>query len=403
LAGGSIRLKISGKLLWNTRASFNFSFFSENYLSKISIENAMHSEKLLSWLKMRRLMPAVRNNSKHFRRVLEKSLKARKEKILLIGDYGSTLKRVSPVITAAYYLAAQKMGMDAEVIMQGTKGRQDRADSEVIRRLKTLNRGSAVIMNVSNRLGTLRELGKSFRRYSKSREYRFLSTSGLGGLRTSEIFNITNAFNIDYGKLKKHAARLKEKMDGAREARLTTAAGTDVKFNIHGQKSIAIDGDYTKSRSGGNMPPGEVYIAPRGNMVEGRVVIDGSSRLKKTTMKLRKPITLEIRHGSVYQIRGGLEAMMLQRTLRWAKARSKFPMNVMKIGELGIGLNPNAKIVGSMVIDEKSLGTAHVALGSNYWFGGSIYSLIHLDQVFKNPKVFLDGKQIELPKKKDFI
>jgi hypothetical protein len=37
-----------------------------------------------------------------------------------------------------------------------------------------------------------------------------------------------------------------------------------------------------------------------------------------------------------------------------------------------------------------------VGIGSNYWFGGNIYAIIHLDQVFKKPKIKFDGKVIEL-------
>ncbi len=363
----------------------------------------MHSKKLVSWMKKKRLVHGAKNNSKYFKKVLEESLKASKEKIFLIGDYGQTFRRVSPVITTSYLLAAEKTGIETETLMQNTKSREDKVDHKIIQGLKTLPRGSVVVINVSNRLGKLRELGKSFRRYSKFKELRFISTSGLGGLRTSDIFNITNTFNIDYLKLKHHAARLKCMLDGARKVRVTTPKGTDVRFNVLKQKSIAIDGDYSRPRSGGNMPPGEVYIAPRENKVEGKVVIDGSCRMKDGTLIVNRPVTLEIRNGSVYNIKGGREAAILDRTLRWAKSISKFPMNVMKIGELGIGLNPNARIVGSTVIDEKSLGTAHVALGSNYWFGGSIYSRVHLDQVFKNPKIFIDGKEFELPKRRDLL
>ena len=49
-----------------------------------------------------------------------------------------------------------------------------------------------------------------------------------------------------------------------------------------------------------------------------------------------------------------------------------------------------------MIVDDKTLGTAHIGIGSNYWFGGSIYAIIHLDQVFKNPAIYLDGKLLKI-------
>ena len=42
------------------------------------------------------------------------------------------------------------------------------------------------------------------------------------------------------------------------------------------------------------------------------------------------------------------------------------------------------------------LGTAHIGIGSNYWFGGPIRTIIHLDQVFKNPLFKLDGESLNI-------
>ena len=78
----------------------------------------------------------------------------------------------------------------------------------------------------------------------------------------------------------------------------------------------------------------------------------------------------------------------------WAYNTSKNPDGVKMIGELGIGINPDASLIGPTIINEKLLGTAHVAIGSNYWFGGNIYAKIHLDQVFRKPKIEADGKAI---------
>ena len=63
---------------------------------------------------------------------------------------------------------------------------------------------------------------------------------------------------------------------------------------------------------------------------------------------------------------------------------------------MGIGLNNKAKIIGATIVDDKVLGTAHVGIGSNYWFGGTIYAIIHLDQVFKAPKIYFDNRLVEI-------
>ena len=96
------------------------------------------------------------------------------------------------------------------------------------------------------------------------------------------------------------------------------------------------------------------------------------------------------------EIKGGREADMLRESLEWAERTAKHDWGIRRLCELGIGLNPAARISGSMIIDEKVLKTAHVALGSNNWFGGTVYAAIHLDQVFKKPRITVDGRFLEV-------
>ena len=76
-----------------------------------------------------------------------------------------------------------------------------------------------------------------------------------------------------------------------------------------------------------------------------------------------------IENGEVKEIQGGREAAKLQESLRYADLNGKNDWGHRMIGEVGIGLNPNARVCGAMIIDEKVKGTAHVALGST----GSMY------------------------------
>ena len=105
---------------------------------------------------------------------------------------------------------------------------------------------------------------------------------------------------------------------------------------------------------------------------------------------------MTIEDGNIVNIGGNEEARQLEAALKWAASVAKNPGNVRRICELGIGLNPQASIIGAMIVDDKTLGTAHIGIGSNYWFGGNIYAIIHLDQVFKNPSVYLDGELLKI-------
>ncbi|HXZ90409.1 MAG TPA: hypothetical protein VEG61_05050, partial [Candidatus Dormibacteraeota bacterium] len=83
------------------------------------------------------------------------------------------------------------------------------------------------------------------------------------------------------------------------------------------------------------------------------------------------------------------DALRLSSILREAGSRAAY-----RVCEFGIGLNPLASIRGSIIEDEGKLGTAHVALGDNTRIGGVNKARIHVDLVFRNPHVQLDGVSV---------
>jgi len=113
--------------------------------------------------------------------------------------------------------------------------------------------------------------------------------------------------------------------------------------------------------------------------------------------------------GFVTEITGGVEANELQETIDKAEetvkkfvSEGKIPKdvegeyikNAKNLGELGIGLNKSAKIVGNMLEDEKVYGTCHIAIGANY--DEDAKSLIHLDGLVKSPTItakYKDGSE----------
>jgi leucyl aminopeptidase (aminopeptidase T) len=249
---------------------------------------------------------------------------------------------------------------------------------------------------MSDKLGNIQELGKSFRKWAAKRNHRFISAMSLGDLATSNIELITKAIDVNYKPLQTQHETIRQKLEKAKEIHITTPAGTDLYYDKSGIKAISADGNYTLPGTGGNLPAGEVYAPPNGKRIEGKVVIDGSSRTHEHTILIRKPIELTIADGNIVEIKGEEEAKQLEAALKWAASIAKNPGNVRRICELGIGLNPQASIIGAMIVDDKTLGTAHIGIGSNYWFGGSIYAIIHLDQVFKNPTIYLDDEPLKI-------
>lgn len=363
----------------------------------------MHSKNLLSWLKKYNLLSFAKNHSVHFRNVLKRSLSIRNEHVLIVSDYGLPHRRVAPLMSGSYYLAAKNLGLNVNVVMQDVKMSGEPADPDVINAFKKKYKPGVVVLSLSNKIGKLGKLGKSYRHYVKERKHRFVSTLGMASVNTDNFYSITSALNINYVKLRRECAKLKRALDWGRELVVQTSAGTDLKLNITGCKCVANDGKYDLPTHGGNMPAGEAYMPPKIDTANGRVVIDGSSRNRENTLQIDKPIVLTVKKGMVVDIEGGYAAKMLKKTVLWAESRVKNPSMVRQIGELGIGMNPKADIIGAMIVDEKVLGTAHVALGSNYWFGGDVFTIVHLDQVFKRPKIFIDSKEYKLPKRNDML
>jgi leucyl aminopeptidase (aminopeptidase T) len=115
---------------------------------------------------------------------------------------------------------------------------------------------------------------------------------------------------------------------------------------------------------------------------------------------IRKPIICSVKGGFVTDISGGAEAVRLLGCIRTAERRTarmatrkhltavqakRFAKNVRNLGEFGIGMNRNARIVGNILEDEKAYGTCHFAIGAN--FDGDAPALIHLDGLVKKPTI----------------
>jgi len=347
----------------------------------------------IEWLKQNKLLQIAKNNTDVFKKILVHCLSVQKEKVLIIGDTGFNGKRVAPILSAAYYLAAKDLGLDTDLVLQQPKLRGEEAELNVITSLESLEDGNVIIINATNRTGSFKELSRSFRRFAKSRDHRFISTLSLD-VDTAYLTKFIAALDIDYKSLQQQSQEIKEILDKGVEIHTTTEAGTDLYYNIKGKKAVSADGDYTLPSSGGNLPAGEVYIPCFGKKVEGKVVVDGSSRNRRGTTLIKEPIIINIEKGSIAGIEGGEEAKLLRESLDWAERKAKYIWGIRRIGEFGVGLNPKAELIGSMIMDEKVTGTGHIGIGSNYWFGGSIYSIIHLDQVFKNPKIFVDDEEL---------
>lgn len=127
------------------------------------------------------------------------------------------------------------------------------------------------------------------------------------GARAASMPGITigmmkRALNTNFYKIKELNNRLISKLKNKNRIRITTKKGTDVEFYVKGRKWISDDGIYTKKRAFGNLPAGEVFIAPLEGRTNGIIVADASVG---GLGKVDKDIKIEVEDGFIENISGG--------------------------------------------------------------------------------------------------
>jgi len=193
--------------------------------------------------------------------------------------------------------------------------------------------------------------------------------------------------NADYYAIAERTKRLAEILTAGKLLHVTSAGGTDMTLPIDGIKAIASTGLFHDRGASGNLPSGEAYLMPVEGASAGVFVVDGSmSGLGSLASK--KPITIRVEKGLAVDIRGGAAARKLREKLEPLGPRA------FNIAEFGMGTNDTAIITGSILEDEKILGTIHIALGNNLSMGGTVDVPVHLDGIVKSPTVELDGRKI---------
>jgi len=214
---------------------------------------------------------------------------------------------------------------------------------------------------------------------------------------------------IDYAELQRRCDVIKQILDRAVELRVKAPGGTDIVFGLRGRLAKADDGNFSAPGTGGNLPAGETFVSPENGTARGRICFDGSISVAEGEIIIDTPICCDVEGGFVREISGGKEAARLLETIETGERNARelekagklpagngevYARNARNIGELGIGLNPAARITGKMLEDEKAFRTCHFAIGMNY--DDDAPSLIHLDGLVKDPTItaiFEDGTE----------
>lgn len=315
-------------------------------------------------------------------------------------------------ISEALYQAILARGADATIVVQPRRRSVELASDAVIHALRS---APEIIISMS-----AEKLGKD--RFGLEKAYRFPGVKGswthifdaLRGAKrcrafwspstTIEMFERTVA--VDYAWIRRQARRLKRALDAADRVQILGPSGTDIEIGLRGREARLDDGAFWTPGSGGNLPAGETHISPANYDAEGLLVFDGTLSVADggDSILPEEPVAMTVAGGLVTSVRGGEAARRFERSLAigeatarkmrgkpgWSEARiGSYARNARHLGEIGIGLNPAARMTGNMLEDEKILGTCHIAIGSNY--DEDAEAFIHLDCLIHAPTIITIG------------
>lgn len=201
----------------------------------------------------------------------------------------------------------------------------------------------------------------------------------------NEDMMIRGGITADYIEVKRISDILVKLISQGEWVHLTTTEGTDIRFSIKGRQGYSLSGFATNPGEFSGLPDGEAACAPLEGTTEGVIV---NPYLIEDIDVVKDPIRIEIKDGLVQKVEGGREAQELLKVLDKAGEAGR------NIAEFAIGTNPACRIIGKSREDKKKLGTAHIAIGDSKSLGGTVDCYMHLDIMFLEPTITIDGNLI---------
>lgn len=158
---------------------------------------------------------------------------------------------------------------------------------------------------------------------------------------------------------------LAAELDGSETVRIL-APDTDLTLRTAGRTWVVFAGE-------ANLPDGELATAPLNDGVDGHITFQGTFWFAGAEVA---DLRLEFTAGKVTGITAARGETLARRLLQTDAGSST-------VGELGIGTNSALHLMtGDLFLDEKILGTVHIALGRAYpQCGGTNESSLHWDIV----------------------
>ena len=221
--------------------------------------------------------------------------------------------------------------------------------------------------------------------FKENRKLRYMCLAGMG---VDQLVRLIGQVNIPL--LQKLQDTLVEMLKKTRNVRITSPAGTDVKFEMNPKHPIRNHkGD--ASIPGSHMVPGQISWAPTFESINGVIVFDGIIN-PPFTEPLKEPIKLYIEKGEIKRIEGGREAAAFE---NWLKSFNHPQM--FRLAHVAMGVNPGAKLTGNIVEAERIWGATEWGIGyvgSGLTGGEPIPAPTHTDGITLNSSIWFNDNLI---------
>jgi len=232
-----------------------------------------------------------------------------------------------------------------------------------------------------------------------SREQAEIQAAGVRILRVMEPFHVLKQM-FPTEDLRRRVEVAKGLLEGARQLRFTSSAGTDVTYRL-GQYPVISEYGYTHERGRwDHFPSGFSFTQGNDGGVNGTVVLQPGDILCAFKRYVESPVTLKIEEGRVIDISGaGMDAQLMDDYIKSFNDERAYA-----ISHIGWGLNEKARWYQFSV--SRQLSSEHVmnalsfygnvlfSLGPNLEVGGDNDTACHLDLPMRRCSLWLDDTQI---------
>jgi len=197
----------------------------------------------------------------------------------------------------------------------------------------------------------------------------------------------TGGILADYEENDRLGRKLGAVIAKGKTIRMTSTAGTDLTGEITERPVQYETGLFREPGQFAALPNSELNISPIEGTTEG--VIVGNVRLMGFGILRDEPVTIEVKAGEISRVTVGKAADYLNETLKSFNDRKAY-----NLAEFAVGLNPFCRSYATNLEDLGKLGFGHHGIGSNYAIGGDVLAPCHIDVIYSEATLEIDGRVI---------